>query len=67
MVADRDIRVTPRPHPKGIDIDKLALVLLEVVNRLPLSRIERLAKAGDKLVEQAEREVKSKGEKGSAA
>ena len=66
-MADRDIRVTPRSHRDGIDIDKLALVLLEVVNRLPLSRIERLAKAGDKLVEQAEREVKSKGEKGSAA
>ena len=66
-MADRDIRVTPRPHPDGIDIDKLALVLLEVVNRLPLSRIERLARAGDKLIEQAEQEVKPNGEKGSAA
>ena len=66
-MSDRDIRVSPRPHPDGIDIDKLALVLLEVVNRLPLSRIETLAKAGDKLIEKAEREVKSKGERGSAA
>ena len=66
-MTDRDIRVSPRPHPDGIDIDKLALVLLEVVNRLPLSRIETLATAGDKLIEKAEREVKSKGERGSAA
>lgn len=66
-MADRDIRVTPRPPQDGIDIDKLALVLLEIVNRLPLSRIETLAKAGDKLIEQAEREVKPKGERGSAA
>jgi hypothetical protein len=66
-MTDRDIRVSPRPHPDGIDIDKLALVLLEVVNRLPLSRIETLATAGDKLIDKAEREVKSKRERGSAA
>ncbi len=66
-MTDRDIRVSPRPHPDGIDIDKLALVLLEVVNRLPLSRIETLAQAGGKLIEKAELEVKSKGERGSAA
>ena len=66
-MADRDIRLTPRPHPNGIDIDKLALVLLEVVNRLPTKRLEVLAKAGDKLLEKAEREVKSDRDRGSAA
>ena len=66
-MADRDIRLTPRPHPGGIDIDRLGLVLLEVVSRLPAKRLETLATAGDKLLEKAEREVKSDKNRGSAA
>jgi hypothetical protein len=66
-MADRDIRVTPRPHPDGIDIARLALVLEEMVNRLPAKRIEALAKAGDKLLQKAELEVRSDKERGSAA
>ena len=55
-MAKRNIRVTPRPHSGGIDIDKLALALLEVVKRVPASQLDALARAGDQLIARAERD-----------
>jgi hypothetical protein len=61
-----DIRVTARPHPGGIDINKLALVLLETVNRLSANQVRALTTVGEKLLARAEAEVKAT-ETGSAA
>lgn len=55
------------PWPDGPDIDKLALVLLAIVDRLPARRIRDLAGIGEELITQAEREVVPNSDEGSAA
>ncbi|MGO9198022.1 MAG: hypothetical protein ACLQK4_12960 [Acidimicrobiales bacterium] len=52
-MSDQIIRVTARPRADGIDIDRLALVLLEVAEQLPESRVKPLKtkrKAGGAVV-----------------
>lgn len=66
-MSDSRIRIDPVPWPDGPDIDKLALVLLELVDRLPARRIRDLAGAGEELIAKAEAEVKPESDAGSAA
>lgn len=66
-MPDRDIQVTPRPHLDGIDIDNLALVFLEIVNRLSVQQVEALAEAGNELLKKADQEVRPKRARGTAA
>ena len=65
-MSDQIIRVTARPRADGIDVDRLALVLLEIVKRLPESQRNRLAAEGQKLIARAERDLKSAKREGAA-
>jgi hypothetical protein len=65
-VSDQIIRVTARPRADGIDVDRLALVLLEIVRRLPESQRDRLATEGQKLIADAEAKAKPTKKEGAA-
>jgi hypothetical protein len=65
-VSDQIIRVTARPRADGIDVDRLALVLLEIVKRLPESQRDRLAAGGAKLIADAEARAKISKREGAA-
>lgn len=59
-MSDQVIRVTARPRTEGIDVDRLALVLLEIVKRLPERQRNGLAAEGEKLIADAGREANQK-------
>jgi hypothetical protein len=59
-------KVTARPRPDGIDLDRLALVLIETVDKLPKSQRKRLAAEGERLIADAERRVGPGSDEGAA-
>jgi len=65
-VSDQEITVVARPRTDGIDIERLALALLEVVERLPARQRDRLAAGGEKLIAAAKREVQASTDEGAA-
>jgi hypothetical protein len=66
-VSSSNIRVEAVPRPDGLDVERLALVLLEIVDRLPARRLRELAAQGEALLARAEEGVRSQGDAGSAA
>ena len=65
-MSDQIIRVTARPRAGGIDVDRLALVLLEIVKRLPESQRDRLAAGGQRLIADAEATANRTKKEGAA-
>jgi hypothetical protein len=65
-MSDQRIQVTARTRPDGIDIDRLALVLVELVEQLPEQRRDRLAAKGRKLLAAAMQAVNEDSAKGVA-
>lgn len=68
-VPDHDIQVTARLRPDGIDIERLAQDISEVVKALLPAERKRLAASGEQLIATAERNVAptKKNEKAGAA
>lgn len=66
-MSNSNIKIDAVPWPDGPDIDRLALVLLAIVDRLPPRRIRDLAGAGERLIATAEQEVTPESDAGSAA
>jgi hypothetical protein len=65
-VPDQVIRTTPRLRADGLDLDRLALALIEIVDRLPDAERKRLAAEGAELVRAAEREAQPEKGEGAA-
>ena len=61
-MTDRNLSTTPRPRRDGIDIERLALALLEYVEQLPERQRKRLAITGKKLIDAAEKAGTSSAE-----
>ncbi len=65
-MSDQIIRVTARPLADGIDIDRLALALLQLAVQLPERQGKRTAKRGMKLTADSERNVNPRENEGAA-
>jgi hypothetical protein len=55
-VSDHRIRVTGRPRSEGLDFERLAQALLELLSKMPASERRRLASRGEKVLKDAEKE-----------
>lgn len=55
-MSNHTIRVTGRPRSEGLDLERLAQALLEVLSKTPASERRRLASRGEKLLKDAETE-----------
>jgi hypothetical protein len=55
-VSDHTIRVTGRPRSEGLDLERLAQALLEILSKMPASERRRLANRGEKVLKDAEKE-----------
>lgn len=49
-MSEQNIRVTARPRASGIDIDRLALALLELAEQPPEPQHKRVRVSGKKLI-----------------
>jgi hypothetical protein len=65
-MPDEKITVTPRLRPDGINVEPLALALIEYVETLPPAVRDRLAKEGAELLERARREAGDISSEGAA-
>jgi hypothetical protein len=65
-MPEGSIKVTPRTLPDGIDIERLALALVELVRDLPEPHRLRLAVKGSALLADAEAEVGGQPSEGVA-
>lgn len=65
-MPDQIIRVTARPRADGIDIDRLALALLQLAVQLPERHGKRPAKHGMKLTTDSERTMNTRDNEGAA-
>ena len=55
-MSDHTIRVTGRPRSEGLDFERLAQALLELLSKMPVAERRRLAARGEKVLKDAEKE-----------
>src|SRR5271154_6006653 len=55
-VSDHTIHVAGRPRSEGLDFERLAQALLELLSKMPVAERRRLAARGEKVLKDAEKE-----------